>query len=245
MTQQQLFDRAVVVDKHIPRAYWPTVSVLVSWSAFNAGMARTGVGLVGQLATPAGWGQLQGILGLDSYDATEAGALSLTAAAVTTSIDLAAAAALRLAGALPSGEPFRERRYRQLLARWSVLRRWLPPHPGNSGTWEFSMRTLGDRRYRRLLRTHCPTLGRWAANVRGSHEWALLKKCRDQVVHHEVPRPVIYGTSGAAQLPSSEVRIAGKDHPIDVLVRTFSVFGEITFERFCDALLVDFPRQVR
>ena len=64
-------------------------------------MARTGVGLVSKLATTTGWEELQTVLGLDSYGVTEAGALSLTAAQVTTSIDLAAAAALRLAGARP------------------------------------------------------------------------------------------------------------------------------------------------
>jgi hypothetical protein len=37
-----------------------------------------------------------------------------------------------------------------------------------------------------------------------------------------VPRSVIYGSSGAARLPSSEVKIDGKDHPMDVLIQTFS-----------------------
>lgn len=245
MNQQQLLDRAIAVDKHIPSAVHMPVSGLTFWSAANAGMAKTGVGLVGKLATKPGWDELQTVLGPDSYDATEAGALSLTAAAVTTSIDLAAAAALRLAGALPSGEPFRERRYRQLLARWSVLSRSLPPRRGKAGVWEFSMSTLGNRRYRRLLRTRCPALGGWVTGVRGSAEWDLLKKCRNQVVHSTVPRSVVYGSSGAARLPSSEVKIDGKDHPIDVLVQTFSAFGETTFGRFSDAVLVDFPNRVR
>ena len=215
MTQQQLLNRAGVVDKHIPSAYWPTVSALVSWSAFNAGMARTGVGLVGQLATPAGWGELQRALGLDSYDATEAGALSLTSAAVATSIDLAAAAALRLAGAVP------------------------PP-----GGWEFSMTTLTSNK--KLLAAHplTPSLGTWATTVSSSPEWDLLKKCRNQMVHRTVSR-IVYGTSGATRLPSSEVKIDGNDHSIDVLVHAFSAFGETTFEKFCDAVLADFPAEVR
>jgi hypothetical protein len=41
------------------------------------------------------------------------------------------------------------------------------------------------------------------------------------------------------------VRIDGKDDPIDVLVQTFSAFGETTFGRFSDAVLVDFPNRVR
>jgi hypothetical protein len=46
MTQQELCDGANIVDQHIPSAFWPTVPRLVLWSAFNAGMARAGVGLV-------------------------------------------------------------------------------------------------------------------------------------------------------------------------------------------------------
>jgi hypothetical protein len=215
VTQQQLLDRAAVVDKHIPSAFWPPVSALVSWSAFNAGMAKTGVGLVAKLATKGGWDDLRSLLGVDSYDATEAGALSLTAAAVTTSIDLAAAAALRLAGAKPSGSQ------------------------------EFSMTTFTSNK--KLLAAHplSPALNSWATAVRGSAEWNLLKKCRNQVVHSMVPRSVVYGSSGAARLPSSEVKIDGKDHPMDVLVQTFSAFGETTFGKFCDAVLIDFPNRVR
>ena len=220
MIQQQLLHRAVVVDKHIPSAFWPTASALVSWSAFNAGMARTGVGLAGQLATAMGWGELQRVLGLDSYDATEAGALSLTAAAVTTSIDLAAAAALRLAGAGP------------------------PP-----GGWEFSMTTLTSKKAskKKLVAAHplTRTIDGWASGVRSSPEWDLLKKCRNQVVHNIVPRSVVYSSSGAAWLHLSEVKIDGKDHHIDALVQTFSAFGETTFEKFCDAVLADFPQPVR
>ena len=77
-------DRANIVNQHIPSAFWPTVPRLVLWSAFNAGMARTGVGLVTKLATTTGWDELQTVLGLDNYEATEAGALSLTAATVTS-----------------------------------------------------------------------------------------------------------------------------------------------------------------
>lgn len=215
MTQQQLCNRAAVVDKHIPSASWPLVSALVSWSAFNAGMARTGVGLVDKLATQAGWNELQTILGLDNYDATEAGALSLTATAVATSIDLAAAAALRLAGAVPSRSP------------------------------EFSMSTFTDRRDRQRVASHPlpPTLDTWATSIRSSAEWDLLKNCRDQAVHRTASR-VVYGTTLSA-LPSSEVSVDGRNYPIDGLVLRFSAFGEATFAKFCDAVLADFPNQVR
>jgi hypothetical protein len=84
MSQQQLLNRAGDANTHIPSALQTPVSGLISWSAFNAGMAKTGVGLVDELATKSGWDKLQATLGLDSYDATEAGTLSLTAAAVTT-----------------------------------------------------------------------------------------------------------------------------------------------------------------
>jgi hypothetical protein len=46
VTQQQLCDRTGVVDKHIPFAFLSAASQLVSWSAFSAGMAKMGVGLV-------------------------------------------------------------------------------------------------------------------------------------------------------------------------------------------------------
>ena len=59
MTQQELCDRTNIVDQHIPSAFWPTVPRLVLWSAFNAGMARAGVGLVAKLATTTGWDELQ------------------------------------------------------------------------------------------------------------------------------------------------------------------------------------------
>jgi hypothetical protein len=181
-------------------------------------MAKAGVGLVGRLATKAGWDELQTVLGLDNYDASEAGALSLTAAAVTISIDLAASAALRLAGAV------------------------------RSGSWEFSMSTFtsNDRRDKQLVAAHplTPAVGSWATAVRGSAEWDLLKKCRNQAVHSTVSR-IVYGTSGATVLPSSEVNIDGKHHPIDVLVHMFSAFGETTFGKFCDAVLTDFPKRVR
>jgi hypothetical protein len=190
MSQQQLLNRAGDANTHIPSALQTPVSGLISWSAFNAGMAKTGVGLVDELATKSGWDKLQATLGLDSYDATEAGTLSLTAAAVTTSIDLAAAAGLRLAGAVPSDQPFRDRRYRRFLARCPALRRWFPVRSAKPGAWEFSMSTLRDRRYRRFLAEHCPALGRWVATVRRSPEWDLLKKCRNQVVHrHLVLQP--------------------------------------------------------
>jgi hypothetical protein len=215
VTQQQLCDRAGVVDKHIPSAFMPAASQLVSWSAFNAGMAKMGVGLVTKLATRSGWDELQAVLGLDNYDATEAGALSLTAAAVTTSIDLAAAAALRLAGAVPP-----------------------------SGDWEFSMTTFTSNK--KLLAAHplTPALGTWATAVSGSPERDLLKKCRNQAVHRTASR-IVYGTTRAAPLPSSEVNINGTHHPIDVLVKRFSDFGETTFGKFCDAVLTDFSKQVR
>ena len=219
MTQQQLLARAGVVDKYIPAAFWPTASRLVSWSAFNAGIAKMGVGLVGQLATTAGWGELQRVLSLDSYDATEAGALSLTAAAVTTSIDLAAAAALRLAGAVP----------------WAA-------------DWEFAMSTFTSKnpRDKQTVAAHPLTtaLDGWARSVRSSPDWDLLKKCRNQMVHSTVSR-VVYGTTGGTRLPLSEVKIDGNDHHIDVLVHTFSAFGETTFGKFCDAVLADFPKPVR
>jgi hypothetical protein len=219
MTQQELCDRAGLVDKHIPSAFMPAASQLVSWSAFNAGMAMMGVGLVTKLATTTGWGELQAVLGLDNHGATEAGALSLTAAAVTTSIDLAAAAALRLAGAVP------------------------PP-----GDWEFSMSTFTStkRRHKQLVAAHplSSALGTWATTVRSSAEWDLLKKCRNQAVHRMASR-IVYGTTRPAMPLSSEVNIDGTHHPIDVLVNRFSGFGETTFGDFCDAVLSDFPRAVR
>jgi hypothetical protein len=219
MTQQELCDRAGLVDKHIPSAFMPATSQLVSWSAFNSSMAMMGVGLVTKLATTTGWGELQAVLGLDNHGATEAGALSLTAAAVTTSIDLAAAAALRLAGAAP------------------------PP-----GDWEFSMSTFTstNRHHKQLVAAHplSPALGTWATTVRSSAEWDLLKKCRNQAVHRTASR-IIYGTTRPAMPPSSEVNIDGTHHPIDVLVNRFSTFGETRFGDFCDAVLSDFPRAVR
>jgi hypothetical protein len=120
------------------------ISALISWSAFNAGMARMGIGLVNKLATTKGWEELQTVLGLDSYGVTEAGALSLTAAQVTTSGDLAAAAALRLAGARPesrefSMSTFTDRRSRDLVAA----------HPLTAA------------------------LDTWATGVRASPEWDL------------------------------------------------------------------------
>lgn len=82
MTQTEIFNRTVEVDghiRHVPSARRMPVSALISWSAFNAGMARTGVGLVNKLATTTGWEELQTVLGLDSCGVTEAGAPSLTA----------------------------------------------------------------------------------------------------------------------------------------------------------------------
>jgi hypothetical protein len=79
VTQQEIFDRTVQVEqhiKHLPLEARLPISALISWSAFNAGMARTGVGLVSKLATTTGWEELQTVLGLDSYGVTEAGALS-------------------------------------------------------------------------------------------------------------------------------------------------------------------------
>lgn len=210
MTQQELCDRANIVDQHIPSAFWPTVPRLVLWSAFNAGMARAGVGLVAKLATTTGWDELQTVLGLDNYEATEAGALSLTAATVTTSIDLAASAALRLAGAVPPGSR------------------------------EFSMATFTSNK--KVLAEHplTPALGTWATAVSSSPEWDLLKKSRDQAVHRTATR-LMYGVS-VPPLLSSGVIIDWKGHPIDVLVHSFSTFGEATFGNFCDAVLSDFPQ---
>jgi hypothetical protein len=186
------------------------VSALISWSAFNAGMAKTGVGLVDKLATTTGWEELQTVLGLDSWGVTEAGALSLTATQVTASIDLAAAAALRLAGAVPL-----------------------------SDSQEFSMSMTTDRRYRKHPLTEA--LDTWATDVRHSPEWDLLKKCRNQIVHRTTNRNVYLTTR--PPLPSSEVAIDGKLHAIDVLVHTFSDFGEATFYKFCDAVQSDFSEQ--
>ena len=217
MTQQEIFDRTVEVErhiKHIPSEARMSISALISWSAFNAGMARTGVGLVDKLATTTGWEELQTVLGLDSYGVTEAGALSLTAAQVTTSIDLAAAAALRLAGARPKVQ-------------------------------EFSMSTFTDRRSRNLVAAHPLTaaLDTWATDVRASPEWDLLKKCRNKLVHSTTPRHVYLTTRRSGPLPSSEVVIDGRSHAIDALVHRFSAFGETTFGQFCDAVQTDFPDQ--
>lgn len=52
--------------------------------------------LLRRLSSSDGWEELQQALCVDSYDVTEFGALSVTAAAVKTSIDLSAAATLRL-----------------------------------------------------------------------------------------------------------------------------------------------------
>jgi hypothetical protein len=219
VTQQEIFDRTVEVErhiKHLPAEARIPISALISWSAFNAGMARTGVGLVSKLATTTGWEELQTVLGLDSYGVTEAGALSLTAAQVTTSIDLAAAAALRLAGARPESR-------------------------------EFSMSTFTstDRRDRKLVAAHPLTaaLDTWATAVRASPEWDLLKKCRNQLVHRTTPRHVYLTTRRPGPLPSSEVAIDGRNHAIDALVHEFSAFGEARFDQFCDAAQTDFPDQ--
>jgi hypothetical protein len=159
VSQQEIFDRTVELEQHIkhlpPEARLP-ISALISWSAFNAGMARTGVGLVSKLATTAGWEELQTVLGLDSYGVTEAGALSLTAAQVTTSIDLAAAAALRLAGARPEGREFSMSTFSDRRSRGLVV-----AHPLTAA------------------------LDTWARGVRASPEWDLLKKCRNQIVHRK------------------------------------------------------------
>jgi hypothetical protein len=69
MTQQELCDRAGLVDKHIPSAFMPAASQLVSWSAFNASMAMMGVGLVTKLATTTGWGGPLVQLGLRPHQA--------------------------------------------------------------------------------------------------------------------------------------------------------------------------------
>jgi hypothetical protein len=217
VTQREIFDRTVEVErhiKHIPSEARMPISALISWSAFNAGMARTGVALVNKLATTTGWEELQTVLGLDSYSVTEAGALSLTAAQVTTSIDLAAAAALRLAGARPESR-------------------------------EFSMSTFTDRRSRDLVAAHPLTaaLDTWATGVEASPEWDLLKKCRNQLVHSTTPRHVYLTTRRPGPLPSSEVAIDGRNHAIDALVHRFSAFGEATFGQFCDAVQTDFPDQ--
>jgi len=217
VTQQEIFDRTVQIErhiKHIPSEARMPISALMSWSAFNAGMARMGVGLVNKLATTTGWEELQTVLGLDSYGVTEAGALSLTAAQVTTSIDLAAAAALRLAGARPEGR-------------------------------ELSMSTFTDRRSRDLVAAHPLTaaLDTWATGVRASPEWDLLKKCRNQLVHSTTPRHIYLTTRRPGPLPSSEVAIDGRNHAIDALVHKFSAFGEATFGQFCDAVQTDFPDQ--
>lgn len=198
MSQTEIFNRSAEVErhiKHIPSVRRMPVSALISWSAFNAGMARTGVGLVDKLATTTGWEELQTVLGLDSWGVTEAGALSLTATQVTTSIDLAAAAALRLAGAVPS-----------------------------SDSQEFSMNMTTDRRYKKVVAEHPLTeaLDTWATDVRHSPEWDLLKKCRNQIVQRTTNRNVYLTTRRPAPLPSSEVAIDGKLHAIDVLVHTFS-----------------------
>jgi hypothetical protein len=215
--QQEIFDRTVQVEqhlKHLPAEARLPISALISWSAFNAGMARTGVGLVTKLATTTGWEELQTVLGLDSYGVTEAGALSLTAAQVTTSIDLAAAAALRLAGARPesrefSMSTFTDRRSKGLVAA----------HPLT------------------------PALDTWARGVRASPEWDLLKKCRNQLVHSTTPRHVYLTTQRPGPLPSSEVAIDDRNHAIDALVHKFSAFGEARFGQFCDAVQTDFPDQ--
>jgi hypothetical protein len=217
VSQQEIFDRTVELEQHIkhlpPEARLP-ISALISWSAFNAGMARTGVGLVSKLATTAGWEELQTVLGLDSYGVTEAGALSLTAAQVTTSIDLAAAAALRLAGARPEGREFSMSTFTDRRSRGLVV-----AHPLTAA------------------------LDTWARGVRASPEWDLLKKCRNQLVHSTTPRHVYLTTRRPGPLPSSEVAIDGRNHAIDALVRKFSAFGEATFGQFCDAVQTDFPDQ--
>jgi hypothetical protein len=218
VTQTEIFDRTVQVERHIghiPSARRIPINALIEWSAFNAGMARTGVGLINKLATITGWEEIQTVLGLDNYSVTEAGALSLTAAQVTTSIDLAAAAALRLAGALPPDSR------------------------------EFSMSTFTStaRRSRELVAEYHVTgaLDTWARGVRRSSEWDLLKKCRNQIVHRTMRRYVYLTTRRDMPLPSSEVAIDGRYHAIDVLVRKFSDFGEKTFHEFCDAVQTDFP----
>jgi hypothetical protein len=215
VTQTEIFDRTVQVDrhiKHIPSPRRIPISGLIAWSAFNVGMARTGVGLVNKLATITGWEELQIVLSLDNYSVTEAGALSLTAAQVTTSIDLAAAATLRLAGALPEG------------------------------SWEFSMSTFADRGYRERVAAHTEALDAWATGVRTSPEWDLLKKCRNQLVHRTMPPRHVYLTTRRDRpLQSSELAIDGRYHAIDVLVGKFSDFGERTFHEFCDAVQTDFP----
>ena len=214
VTQQQSFDRAFTIDKNIPSSVSATVGPLIGWAAFNVGMARTGVGLVDNLVTQEGWADLRQVLGLDSHSTTEAGALSLTAAAVTTSIDLSAAAALRLAGAALSND------------------------------FEFSMSSFDSRSYRDVkdqLKAHplSPALMMWKDKTRASQEWHLLKDCRNKLVHRAIPKRV--NLSNTPDIPASEVMIHGSDYPIDVLVRRFTTFGETTFDRFCDAVVLDFP----
>jgi hypothetical protein len=217
-TQQQLFELvSTVANNHVPSAMNPPVGSLVTWAAFNVGMARTGVGIVQSLATADGWTDLQRVLGLDSYDVTEAGALSMTAATVTTSIDLAAAAAFRLAGAVPKDDS----------------------HEFAMSSFSSTNKYLKDQ-----VATHPLPLAlrRWKEGVLLSIEWQLLKQCRNQLIHKNLPPRHIFASFGPnPRMSSTEVTINGTKYPIDGLVSRFSAFGEKNLNEFCAAVIADFP----
>lgn len=108
-TQQDILNWSQTANLHVQSAQpglAPVVQPLIGWAAFHVASARVGQGILASLASPQGWTDLQSLLCVDAYDVTEAGALGLTAAAVSTSINLAAAAALRLAGAKPSNRNY-------------------------------------------------------------------------------------------------------------------------------------------
>lgn len=212
-TQQEIFAKACSISEHLPPAIRDEVEPLIGWAAYNVGMARTGIGVIESVATPQGWSQLEALLDLDTRVITEIGALCSTAAVAMTSLDLTAAATLRLWGLRPAGSR------------------------------EFDMGSLQDGAVKDQLKTIKLTssLDAWKRETLGSNDWALLKRCRDQVVHRNPKQNVFAHAGPVDRYRSTEVIIGRRDHPVGDLVRQFAAFGERRLFAFCDAVAADFP----
>lgn len=189
-TQQETFDRGCEATRHVPEAVAPVVGPLIAWAAFNVGMARTGIGLVDKLATSQGWAELQQLLGLDGKTISELGALGSTSAAILSSIDLSAAACLRLAEVVSPAKQ------------------------------EFSMGSFENEWVKAQLarRPLSLNLQAWKKDLKSQNTWQLLKNCRDELVHRNPPQVNYAGTDEEAQLQSSEVVLKGVNHRIFDLV---------------------------
>ena len=141
---------------------------LVASAAFQVGFVRIAAGLARWSQEPDGHNEMQARLSEEQFDVLMLAPVDAAARSAVSCMDLCAAAAYRLTGAVPqpTGQESDVQRLRKSIKNKEI--------------------------------TLCPSEAAWLGGLLGSAEWRLLMKVRTAVTHHSINSLSILGTGNPA-----------------------------------------------